>query len=182
MSIRKSNRITRIFDGSLDLFAVLAAVLLLVGAVGVLGDVASRFFFGRPIWWMIEVTEYVIVWMCFLLAAWVARRGKHVRMDLVVRRLKPGTQSLLNIITSGMSAIVFLVVAWYGTVVTWESFKSGYTDFTSLAPPLAPLQVIIPVGSFLLFIQLLRMTRGHWKIWRRARTEEASWHRADEAL
>ena len=182
MGIRKPNKITRIFDGIIDLCVAFAAVLVLLITLGIASDVTLRFFFNRPIWWMIEVVEYALLWITFLLAAWVLRREKHVKMDIVLKRLKPTVQSLVNIITSVLSAIAFLVLTWFAAAITWESFKMGYVDYAALKPPLAPIQVIIPIGSFLLFILLLRRAHGYWKSWRLARVEEPSCHRADEEL
>ncbi len=176
MSIRKPNIFARIFDGIIDLLAAFAAVLVVLVTLGIASDVALRFFFNRPIFGLIGFAEYALLWITFLLAAWVLKRDKHVKMDMVLRRLKPTAQSLVNIITSGLSAIALLIFTWYAVAVTWESFKMGYVDYTNLEPPLAPIQVIIPIGSFLLFIQLLRRMRGYWKSLRRARREKPGWH------
>ncbi len=172
MSIRKPNKIARIFDGILNFCASFAGVLISLAILGIASDVALRYFFNSPIFGMIEVVEYSLLWITFLLAAWVLRREKHVKMDLVLKRLKPTAQSLVNIITSVLSAIAFLVMTWFAAALAWKSFTMGYPNFTPLAPPLWPIQVIVPIGSFLLFLQLLRMTRGYWKNWRRARAEE----------
>ncbi len=160
--------------GILNLSAAFAAVLVILVTLGIASDVTLRFFFNRPIFWMIEITQYAILWITFLLAAWVMRREKHVKMDIVLIRLKPTAQNLLNIITSVLSAIAFLILTWFAAAVTWTNFKEGYPDWTPLAAPLWPIYLIIPIGSFLIFIQLLRRTRGYWKNWRQVRTEEAS--------
>ena len=174
--------LSRLFDRILGAFGAFGAGLIILVTLGIASDVSMRFFFNRPIRGMVEITEYAILWITFLLAAWVLKRDKHVKMDIVLRWLKPTVQSLINIITSVLSAIAFLILTGYAAAVTWESFKMGFLDYTALAPPLWPIQVIIPIGSFLLFIQLLRRTRGYWKNWRQIRTEDPSQHRADEAL
>ncbi len=174
MNIRKPNIITRIFDRTLGLFIVFAAVLIVFIALGITTDVALRYFWNSPIEWMTEVTEYALLWLCFLVAAWLLRSEGHVKMDLIVNQLKPRTQSLVNIITSIISTVAVLVLTWYGAVQTWASFKGGYAEVTALGPPIAPIMAIIPIGSFLLFIQLLRRTYGYWQNWRVLRTEEPS--------
>ena len=180
MNIRKPNKITRIFDRTLDLFSIFAGALVVFIALGITTDVALRYFWNSPIFWMTEVTEDALLWICFLVAAWLLRSEGHVKMDLVVSRLKPGTQTLINIITSVISTVAVLVLTWYGGVQTWASFKGGYAEVTPLGPPIAPIQVIIPIGGFLLFIQLLRRTYGYWHSWRVLRTEEPGWPQADK--
>ncbi len=163
MSIKRPNRIARIFDGILNFSAVLAAALVVLVTLGIAGDVAGRFFFNRPIFAMIEIAEYSLVWITFLLAAWVLRREKHVKMDIVLIRLKPTVQRLLNIITSALSAIAFLIITWYAVVVTWRLYTTNYHDWTNLQPLLWPIYLIFPIGSFLVVLQLLIRIRGYWK-------------------
>ena len=159
-------RVTAIFDGTINLLADLASVLIILMMLGISTDVTMRYFFVRPIAWMVEVTEHSLLFVTFLGAAWVLKGEGHVKMDIMLNRLKPGTQALLNMITSILGAIICLFLVWYGAQVTWERFQLGYYIFTVLSIPSAYIIVIIPVGSFLLFIQFLRRTYGFWRSWR----------------
>ncbi len=173
VSNRKPNKITRIFDRILGYCAGLGAGIVFFMMLGIVADVTLRHFWNLPIPWMLEVTEYGVLWITFLVAAWLLRSEGHVKMDLVVNRLKLRTQSLVNIITSVFGTIAVLVVTWYAAVVTWDHIKWGTTEWSYLEPLIAPIQVIIPIGSFLLFIQLLRRSYGYWQSWRVSRTEES---------
>jgi TRAP-type C4-dicarboxylate transport system permease small subunit len=102
----------------------------------------------------------------FLTVSLTLKREGHVKMDLVLTRLRPGTQSILNIITSVIGIFICLVLTWYGTVVTWDYFQTGYYIGTMLMPPKAPIMLIIPVGSFLLLIQFLRRAYSYLESWR----------------
>ncbi len=180
MSNKKSSRITKIFDGTLDIFVILAAVLILFIALGIATDVTLRYFWSRPIFWMTEVTEYALLWLTFLVAAWLLRREGHVKMDLLVNRLKPRGQRRINITTSILSAIVCLVIAWDSAMATWESYVKGYIEWTLLEPPTTPIIVIIPIGFSLLFIQFLRRAYGYWSSGRMVQPEEPGRYQAGE--
>ena len=149
-----------IFDRTNDLLILLAAVLLIFIMLGIIADILLREF-GVALIWMFEITEYSLLFITFLGAAWLLKREGHIVMDMVLNRLNLGTRSRLNIITSIIGAITCLVVAWYGARITWEYFALGYTLNTDLRPPQAPIMAIIPVGCFLLFIQFLRRARGY---------------------
>ena len=79
---------------------------------------------------------------------------------------------LFNIITSTVGAIVCLILTLYGARVTWEMLETSYRIATHLEPPKFIILAIIPVGSFLLFMQFLRKTYGYLGILRAPREQE----------
>jgi TRAP-type C4-dicarboxylate transport system permease small subunit len=155
-----------IFDRTLDLLALLAIVLIIFVMLAVDTEVVTRYFWGRPITGTLEVIAYCLLFITFLGTAWVLREEAHVRMDIVLTRLKLGTQHLLNIITSIISAAICFIIMWYGVRVTWETFQMGLRAATELETPEYLVLFIIPIGSFLLFIQFLRRTYGYLHSWR----------------
>ena len=98
------------FDGTIGLPFVLAGVLLMFVMLATSIDVAIRYFLNRPIVWLMEVSEAILVYVTFLGCAWVLKREGHVRIDLLLKQLKPKTQALLNMVTSVLAAIVFAPV------------------------------------------------------------------------
>ena len=156
---------TNIIDCLIDLLAWLGGILIILTMFGVCIDVVLRYFFSRPIFWMVEVTAYSLLYITFLGAAWLLKREGHVKMDLVLTRLKPRAQATLNVITSIFGIIICLVLVWWGVKVTWEHFQEGYYIRSLINYPTWILIAIIPVGSFLFFIQFLRRTYGYMREW-----------------
>ena len=161
-----------VFDGILNLFGVLAALTIIFMMLAVTYEVVMRYFLNRPTIWVIEVVEWSMVWITFLGAAWVLRTGGHVKMDIVLNRLSPRAQVLLNVVTSIIGALICLTLFWYSSQLTWDHFLRGVLESRMLAVPKAPLLVIIPVGSFLLFIQFLRRAYGYLSRWKALRDKE----------
>ena len=122
-----------------------------------------RYFLKMPQVWVVEITEYTLLVITFLGTAWVLKREGHVKVDLVLNRLKPRAQAFINIITSVVSALVLLVVAWYGLRISWDYFQKGIFELSMLDIPKAPIMVVIPIGSILLLIQFLRRAYGYWE-------------------
>jgi TRAP-type C4-dicarboxylate transport system permease small subunit len=145
-----------IFDRILDATVVLAGVLLVFAVVSVTVAVASRYLLGYPIGWVIEIDSYILLYICFLVGAWVLREEGHVIIDVLLERLNPRTQSWMNIVTSLVSAGVCFILAWYGAADTWDLLKTNYFTPTQLEIPKWIINVIIFIGSFFLFIQFLR--------------------------
>ncbi len=163
---------TNIFDGTVNFLALLAAVILILVMFAVLYEVVMRYFLNRPTIWVLEYTEFSLLFITFLGATWLLRRGGHVRMDVVLSRFAPRTQTVVNIITSILAAIVFLFITGYGVVATWDSFVAGKSTHSLLQTPIFPIMFIIPVGSFFFFIQLLRRIHSYFGIWRASSDKE----------
>ncbi len=161
-----------IFDGIIRLFAVIAAVILVLVMSIILYEIVMRYFLNRPTVWVLEYSELSLVVITFLGTTWLLKEGWHTKMDIVLTRFTPRTQTVVNVITSIMSAIVFLIVAWYGAEATRVTFMAGATSSSTLAIPQYPILLIIPVGSFLLFIQFLRRAYGFLKKGRVASDKE----------
>jgi TRAP-type C4-dicarboxylate transport system permease small subunit len=156
----------KILNRTIDVMVVIAGILLIFSVLSISMAVGSRYLLGRPWGWVIEMSEYSLLYIAFLVAAWVLRQNKHVRMDLVIDALKPRIQSMLNIITSFICSIVCLVLFLFGAKVTWELFKTHYFTPTLLEVPKAFITVIIPIGFLLLFFQSLNRTSDFLSSWR----------------
>jgi len=154
-------KVTAIFDRTIDILAWLASGLLLFATLSICLDVIFRYFLNRPLIWVLEISEYILLWITFLGAAWLLKIEGHVKVDIVLNQLKAKNQALLNTITSVTGAMMCLALTWYGVLATWDFFQRGHYDPTILQPPTFILIAIIPAGSFLLFIQFLRRAYGN---------------------
>lgn len=159
-------KVTHFFDRTINLLAAIACVIILFLMLITNYEVVMRYLLGQPTIWTVEVAEYAILYLTFLGAAWVLKKGGHVANDLVVGLLNPRAQALLNFITSVIGAIICLTVTWFGITVTWEVTQLGYTSDMPLRTPLNIVLIIIPIGSFLLFIQFLRNSFNSLGKWR----------------
>ena len=144
--------LVRVWDRIIDAIMVLAGILLWGQMLIVNIEVFSRYS-GRPTTWVAEISSILILWIPFMIAGWVLRKEGHVKMDLLVERLSPGTQAMINFITSLIGVIVMLIVAAAGlmTAIYWIGNKTP----TILMLPRTPIIGIIFVGSLLFAMQFL---------------------------
>lgn len=157
-------KVTKIYDRTINITTLLAGILLIFLMLSVGLEVTLRYFFGRPTSWVVEIAGYILLYIPFLVAAWVLKREGHVKMDLVLNQLSPKTQSLVNAITSVIGAIICFVLTWFG--IKAALYFIGYQTPTILMLPKSIIIAIIPVGSLLLFIQFLRRTYSYLGGWR----------------
>ena len=155
-------RAIHIFDRTNEVLFASAGIIIISMMFLVLMDVVLRLL-KSPILGTLEIIEYGLIYFTFLGAAYLLKTGGHIRMDLVLNYAKPRTQALINAITSGMSATIWLVLTWYSSQSVWDAYQFGFIIPGILNTPVIYILSIIPLGSFLLFIQSLRMTYGHIK-------------------
>lgn len=155
-------KLTTMFDSTVDLFSILAGMLLVFVMLAVCAHVVLRYFLGRPTIWVVEISEVILLYITFLGTAWLLRREGHVKIEILLGRLHPRTQAWLNIMMSAIGAIICLVVVWYGVQVTWQFFHRDVLTPTVLALPRAWIIAIIPIGSFLLALQFVKRALRYW--------------------
>ncbi len=160
-----------IFDRFIGFLFYMACILIGFSMLSVDVEIIYRVISGKAQLWVIEVSEYILLLMTFMGAAWVLKKDAHVKMDVLINRLEPKTQAILNMVTSIIGAVFILAIVWYGVQVVWTDFVKGTTYYKAVGFPRAPIILFIPLGSLLLFIQLIRRTRGYWREWRASRFE-----------
>ena len=152
------NRTLDIFDRIINIMTFLAGILLVFIMLSVCSEVVLRSFFNRPQIWVTEVTECLLLYITFLGTAWLLREEGHVKVDIILDRLKPKTVALLGIISSLVGLFVSIILTVYSISVTWNYFQRGIYTPTALEIPVSAILVIIPIGSLMLFIQFIRRT------------------------
>jgi TRAP-type C4-dicarboxylate transport system permease small subunit len=158
------NRLTgliSIFDRILAWFFYIAGAFIVFIMLSVTVDIILRKVFSAPLHWVDEVSGYLLVYVTFLGSAWLLRNQKHVSVGIVIENVDPKIRALVGAITSFLIAAVCLVLTYFGVIATWEQHKNGIYTVSVLEWPVAPLVSVIPFGSFLLFIQLLRGAYGY---------------------
>lgn len=158
-----------VFDRAVDILAVLAGALIALIVIAVTFSVVTRFFFGISWVGLVELSAMSLLFITFLGTTWILRRGGHTTMDILVKRLNPRAQAIVNTVTSLLCALACLVLVWYGTQVFWTRFIKGTYLFSHVDIPDAYFLFIIPVGSFFLFIQFLRRANGYIRGYRETR-------------
>jgi TRAP-type C4-dicarboxylate transport system permease small subunit len=163
------SKLGRVVDFAIVIMARLGDVILMFLMLSVCADVILRYFFNRPQAWVVEISEYLLLYITFLGAAWVLKNEGHVIVDILIARVSPTTRLIFGIISSVIGTFVCLVVFWFGAVETLDIFKRGVANPSVLEFPKAPLVAIIPFGSFFFMIQFLRRAFGFLRSLRESR-------------
>lgn len=151
------------FERVIVAFAWIAGGLMMFALVAVCVDVLMRYFLNKPLPWVLQISEYILLYIPFLAAAYVLREESHIRIDILLNRLGRCTRSRVSAVTSFLGFVVLLVLAYYGTYITLDYFRRDVPTIKYLKIPEFLVIAVIPAGCFLFAIQFLRHARDHVK-------------------
>lgn len=160
------NKLAKLYNGILTFLVNLAGAMLLFLMLSVGLEVALRYFLGRPTSWVVEIAGYILLFIPFLVGAWVLREEGHVKMDLGLSYLSPKRRHLVNALTSVAGALICLILTVYGVKVSWYFLERGYKTPTVLMLPQGFIISIIFVGSFFLCIEFLSKALSNYRSWK----------------
>ncbi len=151
-------KIMKIFDQAMKTMMLLSGIMLVLIMLSVCLEVVLRTFFNMSLIWITEVTEILLLYITFLGAAWVLHEEKHVKVDIILSRIKPRSKAFLGIISSILGIFVSVTLTWYGLKVALDCFHKNLYTPTAMEIPMFLIIIVIPFGCLMLFVQFIRRT------------------------
>lgn len=115
------------------------------------GDVVSRSLFNKPLPGTIELSEYMLSVIILLGAAYTQQVKGHVGVKFFLERCSLKKRERIEIFT--LFASLFII-----TIVVWQGFIQGIQERTvsdMLRIPQKPFRLLVAIGGFLLWMELL---------------------------
>ncbi|MBB3230542.1 TRAP transporter small permease [Halomonas stenophila] len=148
----------------LNLWLAWLSGLVLVVATGlVFLEILSRLIFDHSLVWVIELSEYSLLYMTFLGAPYLLEKHRHVAIDLVTDALPEWPRRLLVALMSALAAVACGYCAWVGGLVTLDQLEYGMRETTLMRPPSYLITLVFPLGMLLLAIQFVAQTLDSFK-------------------
>lgn len=129
-------------------------LLFPMGAI-LLYSTVMRVFFGVPINWVMEMSQFMLSAYYLLGGAYSLQLDAHVRMDLFYGAMKPRTRAIFDAVT--ILFVIFYLVVLFGGGLSSTKYAIDYNqkNYTSWAPALWPIKVIMTLGVFLMLLQAI---------------------------
>lgn len=134
-------------------FYVCAAGMCLIIPLMLLttSDVVGRKFFSKTIPGSFELSEYILAIFILLGAAYTQQVKGHVGVDFITSRLSPRVRAVCQIITIFLSLFIITILIWQG----WVEGIRERTVSDMLRIPQYPFRLLVAIGGFLLWLELL---------------------------
>ena len=132
-----------------------AMYLVFVMGALLLYSTLSRLLFGIPVNWVLEMTQFLLSAYYLLGGAYTLQIDQHVRMDLFYGRLTPRSKAITDAIT--ILFVLFYLAVLFGGGVSSTNYAIvyGQKNYSSWAPPLWPIKVVMTTAIFLMLLQCI---------------------------
>jgi TRAP-type mannitol/chloroaromatic compound transport system permease small subunit len=133
--------------------AMMYLIFLMIGIL--LWSSISRGFFDISYIWSVEMAQFMLTAYYILGGGYSMQLDSHVRMDVFYSRWSPRKQAFADVLTSGFLIfyIVFLLAG--GISGTIYAIEYNQKNYSSWAPPLAPIKIIMCIGIALMLLQVI---------------------------
>ena len=149
-------RLLRILDRIEDAMSFGAILLLAAITAAVCLEVFMRYVLNDPLVWVVEFSEYALLYICFLGTAWALREGNHVRVDIFLSAFSQRWRQRFGVVSSLLGLGIASVLVIWGALAVREKFISGAYNPTVVEFPTWIVLLCIPVGSLILALRFLR--------------------------
>ena len=130
---------------------VMYLIFVMIGVL--LFSSGSRTFFNTSHIWTVETAQFMLAAYYLLGGAYSMQLDSHVRMDLLYSRWSPRTRALVDALTIGFLIFYLVFLLAGGLSSTQYALEYGQKNYSSWAPPLAPIKIIMTIGIALMLLQ-----------------------------
>ena len=153
-------RLSRVLE---DIFAVIAIALLVTVTLAVCTEVVMRYAFNSPIYFVVELSEYALLYITFFGTAWALRENGHVRIEIFLAGLRRRWRHRLGVVNAALGIVVSVVLVVFGASRTLDALERGLFRATLVEFPLWIVLLCIPIGGLLLLGRFTQRLVAHWR-------------------
>ena len=130
------------------------SALLLIIMFMVTTDVLGRALLNKPLWGVLEISEFFLAGAVLLGLGYTEFLGGNVMVELIYDKLSPKVQNVMRIFYSIVGIGLYSVITWASGILTFELMKANLTSDV-LKIPAWPFRAFVPVGASLVVLVLL---------------------------
>jgi TRAP-type C4-dicarboxylate transport system permease small subunit len=137
----------------------IAAVTLIVVMGIVCANVVGRSFWGAPVKGTVDIVSLLGAIIVGWAIAYTQVLKGHIRIDLLVQRLPPRIQYIIDSVIDLAGLALFALISWQTVIFAKANFEVGELSEV-LKLPITPFASVVAVGcialTFVLFIDLIK--------------------------
>lgn len=152
-------RVEKVF-GVISGLAVLALMLLAVVSVG------GRNFFNSPLPGYVDWIQIAMPLIAFLGISYAQRDGGHIRMDIVIGRLRGRALWTAEFLTTAATLLLIVLLIWgswahFGRSFDWGAPNWSRDSTIDIGLPLWPAKLLVPVAFSIMALRLVIQLWGY---------------------
>jgi TRAP-type C4-dicarboxylate transport system permease small subunit len=161
--LSRADRLVFRLEAALNLAGGLAIFLLVLLATA---NVLGRWLFDLPVTGYVDWVEQAMAFIALLGIAYTQRLGGHIRMDLVIGRLRGRLLWLAELVTVVLMLLVTLVLIYGSYLHFWRAYDIGDSS-VDINLPTWPAKLVVPFALSVLALRLVLQLWGYARATRR---------------
>lgn len=153
--IRAAQRLNQLLNRATYICLLFSGALLAVMAWSTSYGAIRRYLFRNPEPYTYELACIILLVATMLSVAHTQRLHRNIVIDLVLPYFPERARHIIDIIGSSLGIIFCGVFLWTSLKFAQFGLQSGQTTLSGWTIPLFPLEVLIPIGVFLLCLVLI---------------------------
>ena len=152
------NLSTGAFDKLLNACYYMSGFCVALVALFVVYEVFVRYLLNSPTQWVMQGSEYGLVYIAFISAGPILRDGGHTKMTIILERLGPRNARYVDVCTNFVGIGICTLFSWQTTTRLIESIQRGATYREGFDINQAVIWWVIPFAFITMAIQFIRLT------------------------
>ncbi len=138
------------------------AMYLVFAMIGILFYSTISKNFLTPSLWTFEMAQFTMAAYYLLGGGYSIQTDSHVRMDLLYGRWSPKTKAIVDLFTVLFLLFYMVLLLFGGISSTRYALEYGEKSYSSWAPLMSPIKVIMCVGITLMLLQVIATFFREW--------------------
>ena len=130
---------------------LLSSAILGIAALTIV-NVITRTAFNLSLAFAEELSQFLIIVVCFVGLSYAASKGRHIRMTAIYDQLSQRKRKALMLVITGATSLLMLVLGVYACQYVWTVYELGGRS-PALGVPYYLFYLSAPLGLFLGAVQ-----------------------------
>ncbi|MDI6813720.1 MAG: TRAP transporter small permease [Desulfitobacteriaceae bacterium] len=147
---------------------VISGVFFLSGVTLIFYGVIMRYIFKTPLFWVDEISTYVLVWGTILGWSIAQRDGRHIRVTLLYDKLPIQAQRWVSVFSRTVSLAFCLFLAYLAFLMEVKYIQSQQVSL-NMQLPLWIAHIFVPLAALMLgwryFLELIGLLKNGGREW-----------------
>jgi C4-dicarboxylate transporter DctQ subunit len=153
-TVRLEGKIWKVLDKISEIALKFSAFLLLMVILAVWYQVFARIAHISTKG-IVEVTGFMLIWVCYFGIAYGLRTGRHIRVDIIYGRMPENIQNLFLIIGNLVCVAFSIIITWEGIKLIRMFYEIAQNSLT-LRIPMFIIYIGMPIGMISFAVEAIR--------------------------
>ncbi len=149
------NSAIKIIDRLSSIGAYLSAFLLIVIITLIIVNIMLMSFFNSSIMITDEYSAYLFAAFVMFSLSFTLKENAHIKITVITSKLPKNVEKIIRISTKAIALLMSLFAAYYSIIMVYQAYIYQMRADTVAQTLIYIPQLSIPIGFFMLFLQLL---------------------------